>query len=192
MSAVPEQYLSLQEYFALEETSEIKHEYYQGIIFAMTGATARHNFILANIISSLRPQLRGKRCSISPSDLRVKVEATGLYTYPDASVYRGDLRFTDGRQDTVINPTVIIEVLSPSTENYDRGMKFHHFRSIESLQEYLLIAQDNVYVEHYARQDAHQWLLREFTQSDQVIELRSIGCTLALDTIYEEISFTKE
>ena len=157
MSAVPERSYSLQDYFLLEETSEIRHEFLHGAIYDMTGANVRHNMIVANVISNIHAQLRGKSCTVFPSDLRIKVEATGLYTYPDISVICGDIRYADAREDTVTNPSVIIEVLSPSTENYDRGKKFQHYRTVETLSEYLVIAQDSARVEYYRRQEAHQW-----------------------------------
>ena len=192
MGAVPEQYLSLQDYFELEATSETKHEYYLGVIYAMTGASVTHNLLVANVISNLHLQLRGKSCTVYPSDLRLKVEATGLYTYPDAQVICGNIQHADERKDIVINPTVLIEVLSPSTKNYDRGMKFQHYRTIETLREYLIIAQDSGRVEHYIRQEAHRWLLVELTFDDQEIRLDSIGCTLTLAAIYEKVSFAEQ
>lgn len=192
MSAVPEQSLSLHEYFLLEEASETKHEYYQGACYAMSGGSVAHNLIVANVIGQLHAQLRGKSCAVYPSDLRLKVEATNLYTYPDASVICGPIRTADGRNDTVINPSVLIEVLSPSTEDYDRGKKFQHYRTIDTLQDYLIIAQDSPRIEHYTRQETHQWLLREFILIDEVIHLASIDCTLALAAIYEKVVVQKE
>jgi len=189
MSAVPQQYLSLDEYFRLEETSEIKHEYYRGTSYNMTGASEAHNLIVANIIGQLNPQLIDKPCRVYPSDLRLKVEAAELYTYPDAIVICGPSQYADGRKDTVTNPTLLIEVLSPGTENYDRGAKFQNYRMIDTLHDYLMIAQDGVHVEHYIRQDNHAWLLRDFTDVSQVIDLPTICCSLALDAIYRNILF---
>jgi len=192
MSAVPEHVLSLDEYFLLEEAGEIKHEYYQGDVYAMTGGSIVHNVIVANVVSRLHQQLRGKSCTVYPSDLRLKIEATGLYTYPDVLVICGAPHTADRRNDTATNPTVLIEVLSPSTESYDRGKKFQHYRSIDSLQEYLLIAQDGVHVEQYIRQEGGEWLLREFTRIDGVVHLASIECTLALAEVYEKVAFDEE
>jgi len=189
MSAVPERFLSLEEYFLLEETGETKHEYYQGAAYAMTGGSLAHNLIVANIIGQLYRQLDGKACTVYPSDLRLKVEATGLYTYPDVLVICGPARTADRRNDTVTNPSVLIEVLSPSTEDYDRGKKFQHYRTIETLRDYLVIAQDSIHVEHYSRQEKHQWLLREFTQAEGVMHLASIGCSLPLAAVYEKVAF---
>ncbi len=189
MGAVPVQYVPLDEYFRLEETRETKHEYLHGVIYAMAGASTRHNLILAHIIGSLDTQLRGKSCAVYPGDLRVKVEASSLYTYPDASVIRGEIQNTDGRDNTFMNPSVRIEVLSPSSENYDRGNKFQHYRTIESFREYLVVAQNGRRVEHYQRQREHRWLLVEYSRNDQQILLDTIGCTLAMDLIYEKVVF---
>jgi Uma2 family endonuclease len=192
MSAQPYEHLSLQQYFELEATSEIKHEYYRGATYAMTGASARHNLIVANIIGLLHSQLRGSPCRVFPSDLRLKIEATGLYTYPDVSVICGTIQFDAGRQDTVTNPGVLIEVLSPRTENYDRGKKFEHYRTIETLQEYIVVAQDRTHIEQYIRQDEHRWLLVDFFTADQSVQIDAIDCNLPLAEVYEYITFDDE
>lgn len=191
MNALPEEYMSLEDYFKLEETSDIKHEYYQGAVFAMTGASANHNLIVAEVIRNLGNQLDSKPCGPYPGDFRLKIEAENLYTYPDLSVICGDIRFADGRQDTFLNPTVLIEVLSDSTEAYDRGKKSEFYRTIPSLQEYLLIAQDHPHVERYQRQ-GRQWLLTEYSAIDDEVRLESIGCTLSLDAIYKRVRFENE
>jgi Uma2 family endonuclease len=192
MSAQPSEYLTLQEYFTLEESSDHKHEYYRGAIYAMTGASARHNLLVANVIGLLHGQLRKSACRVFPSDLRLKIEATGLYTYPDISVICGGLQFDAGRQDTVTNPTVLIEVLSPSTENYDRGKKFEHYRTLESLQEYIVVAQDRVHIEQHIRQDERRWLLVDFFAMDQIIQLGAVDCALPVELVYEYVSFDVE
>lgn len=189
MSAVPERYLTLDEYVALEESSGVKHEFFAGVAYAMTGASPAHNLITANVISSLRPQLRGKSCRIYTSDQRLNVQATGLYTYADASVVCGPVQYADASGNTITNPSVIIEVLSPSTENYDRGKKFQQYRNIDTLREYLLIAQDSMYVELYIRQEQHRWLLVEIAQEDAIVSLDVIGCTMAIKDIYEDVEF---
>ena len=135
--------------------------------------------------------LRGKSCTVYPSDLRLKVEATGLYTYPDVLVICGTPRNADRREDTITNPSVLIEVLSPGTEGYDRGKKFQHYRTIETLREYLVIAQESMRIEQYVRHEEHWWLLEEFTRGDQVIRLAAIDCTLALEEIYEKVRLTR-
>lgn len=189
MSAVPEQYLSLNDYVALEESSGIKHEFFAGDAYAMTGGSPQHNLIAANVISSLRPQLRGKSCRIYTSDQRLYVKATGLYTYADASIVCGPAQFAEVPASTITNPVVIIEVLSPSTENYDRGKKSRQYRQIESLRAYLLIAQDSAHVELYVRQEKNRWLLIESSEQDAVVSLDAIGCTMMVKDIYEDVEF---
>jgi len=188
MSALPDQYFSLENYFTLDETSGIKHEYYQGAVFAMTGASEHHNLIALAVARSLDTQLDDKPCRPYPGDFRLKIEAVNMYTYPDLSVICGETQLADGRQDTFVNPTLLIEVLSDSTEAYDRGKKAESYRSIPSLQEYLLIAQDRPHVERYRRQ-GHDWLLTEYSEVDEVVALDSIGCTLSLAAIYKRVRF---
>lgn len=192
MSASAQEYITTDQYFTLEEGSDVKHEYYRGAIYAMTGGTARHNLIVANIIALLHGQLRGTPCHVFPSDLRLKIESAGLYTYPDISVICGPILYAENRQDTVTNPIVLIEILSPSTENYDRGKKFEHYRTIETLQEYIVVAQDRIHIEHYIRQDDHRWLLVDFFAADQVVHAGSIHCTLSVELVYEDITFDSQ
>jgi Uma2 family endonuclease len=178
--------LTPEEYLAFERAAEYKHEYVGGRVYAMTGASRAHNLIAHNTGRELGNQLRGRPCETYPSDMRVKVSETGLYTYPDIVVACGQPAFEDTHVDTLLNPTVIVEVLSPSTEAYDRGDKFAHYRRLASLRDYMLIAQDRVLVEHYARQDA-QWVLTEFAGLDDAMPLASIGCVLRLRDIYERV-----
>lgn len=189
MSAVPEQYLTLDDYIALEESSGIKHEFFEGTAYAVTGASPAHHLIAANVIGSLRAQLRGKSCRLYSSDQRFKVEATGLFTYADASVVCGPAQFADAPKHTMTNPTVLVEILSPSTESSDRGKKFQHYRKLESLRAYLLIAQDSMHVELYIRQEQNRWLLIEFTEPEATVPLEAIGCSMAIKDIYEDIEF---
>lgn len=178
----PEQYL------ALERKTEHKSEYVNGRIYAMSGASREHNLISANVLGELHAQMKGRPCEIYASDMRVKVRDTGMYTYPDVVVACGEIRFEDAHVDTLLTPTVIIEVLSPSTEGYDRGDKFAHYRRLESLQEYILIAPDKGRVEQFVRQ-GQQWLLTEVSGLDAVLYLRSIGCEVALREIYDKVTF---
>jgi len=188
MNALPEEYMSLEDYFKLEETSGIKHEYYQGAVYAMTGASADHNLITMAVGRHLDIQLDGKPCRPFSGDFRLKIEAVNLYTYPDLSVICGEIRFADGRQDTFLNPAVLIEVLSDSTEAYDRSKKAEFYRTIPSLQEYLWIAQDRPHVERYQRQ-GRQWLLTEYSVLEDEVRLESIGCILSLTAIYKRVQF---
>ena len=177
-----------QEYLALERKSETRNEYYNGEIFAMAGASREHNLIVANLFRDIGNQLEDRPCESYPSHMRVSIEATGLYTYPDVSVVCGEPRFQDREVDTLLNPTVIVEVLSPSTEAYDRGDKFRHYRRIDSLREFVLISQDRMMVERYTRQ-GKDWVLSDLTDPDQVLKLESIGCQIPLNRIFAKITF---
>jgi len=187
-SAATKKRFTPQEYLALERKSETRNEYYNGEIFAMAGASREHNLTVANLLRDIGNQLEDRPCESYPSHMRVSVEATGLYTYPDVSVVCGEPRFQDREVDTLLNPTVIVEVLSPSTEAYDRGDKFRHYRRIDSLREFVLISQDRMMVERYTRQ-GKDWVLSDMTDPDQVLKLESIGCQIPLDRIYAKIKF---
>ena len=185
----PARYVTPEEYLERERRAETKSEYFDGQVFALAGASANHNRIVVNLIALLRLQLRNKPCEPFASDMRVKVEATGLYTYPDVVVVCGEPQFEDEHRDTLLNPVVIIEVLSPSTEAYDRGKKFAHYRRIPSLQEYLLVAQDGMRVERFQRQEKDRWILTEYAQPEEVVVLDAIGCTLRVEEIYERVEW---
>jgi Uma2 family endonuclease len=190
MSALRERTWTVEQYLEFERTSEIKHEYLDGYIYAMSGATANHNLVAGNTYASLHAQLRKGPCLIFPSDQRVKADR--LYAYPDISVVCGTPEFTGDTPDTLANPTLIIEVLSPSTEKFDRGKKFQYYRALDSLQEYLLIAQDSYRIEHYIRQQDGPWLLKDAIGIDATLELPSIGCALSLADVYEKVTFENE
>jgi Uma2 family endonuclease len=181
-------YISPEEYLRLERQSEYKSEYLNGEIFAMSGASRRHNLITANIGGEFNQQLRGKPCEAYISDMRVKVTATGLYTYPDVVVVCGEPKFEDRYLDTLLNPTVLVEVLSPSTERYDRIAKTSYYRTLNSLAEHLLVAQDEVRLERYVRQPNGEWLLSQWTSLDNVVEIASISCSLALRDVYDKVT----
>jgi Uma2 family endonuclease len=188
MSTQPRGRITPQEYLERERRTETKSEYYAGEIFAMEGASRKHGLIVTNLIIALGTQLRsrGRTCEVYPGSMRVKVESSGLYTYPDVAVVCGNVQLEDEHFDTLLNPTVLIEVLSPSTERYDRGGKAEHYRRLDTLQELLLIAQNEIHVQHYRRQDASRWLLSDFRGSADRVELGSIDCTLILADIYEQ------
>ncbi len=187
MAANPTTTYTVEEYLAFERASETKHEYYAGEIVAMAGASYAHNLIAMTTGTSLSVQLRGRPCAVLPSDQRLRVGPFGPLTYPDLMVVCGQPQFTDERPDTITNPTVIIEVLSPSTEGDDRGRKFRHYRTLESLQEYVLIAQDEYLIEHYVRAEHGWWHFNEATNLAATIQLSSIHCTLALADVYERV-----
>jgi Uma2 family endonuclease len=175
------------DYLDWERQQPLRHEYINGDIYAMTGASRQHNLICGNLLATLHQQLRGKPCEVYASDLRVKVNETGMYTYPDVVVACADLIFEDQQVDTLINPLVLIEVLSPSTEHYDRGAKFLHYRQLSSLRDYLLVSQHDIRIEHYTRQAAQCWLLTEYQRGDEVIALAAIGCVIMVRDVYERI-----
>jgi len=180
-----------EEYLARERAAETKSEYFEGELFAMSGASPAHVLIVTNVVSELRQQLRARNCRVYSTDLRVKVSATGLYTYPDVIVVCGEARFEDEQRDTLVNPALIVEVLSKSTQDYDRGAKFEQYRTIESFNEYVLIAQDKPHVEHFLRQADGRWLLAETNRLGDRIELESIGAHLAVADVYEKVELSR-
>ena len=189
MSSAARRRISPAEYLSRERSAETKSEYYAGEMFAMAGASRRHNLVVMNAGADLRSQLRTRPCEVYPSDMRVKITATGLYTYPDVVVVCGEPEFEDEHQDTLLNPTALLEVLSRSTETYDRGKKFGHYRRLESLQEYVLISQDEPRVEKYVRQPGGHWLLSEAVGLEATIQVPSIQCEMRLSEIYEKVRF---
>lgn len=191
MSTGAEKRYTVHEYLDLERASEIKHEYFDGEIFAMARGSAPHSLITTNWIGELRNSLKVRRCQVFSSDLQV-VCPTGLRTYPDVSVVCDQPELEDKHQDTLLNPLLIVEVLSKSTEAYDRGRKFDHYRTIPSLQEYVLVAQDRIHVDHYARQETGQWLLTTFTDSDESVKLPALDCAIPLVEIYANVAFEKK
>jgi Uma2 family endonuclease len=181
--------LTPEEYLAIERAAEYKSEYYNGEMFAMAGASRWHTLIVGNLIGALHSQLRGKGCRIHPTDLRVKVPSTGLYTYPDVVVTCGQELFEDEEFDILLNPLLIIEVLSKSTAAYDRGEKFVLYRGSESLREYILVSQDRMLIEQFVRQEDDSWLLRTASTISGMVNLVSCDCTLHLADVYENVEF---
>ena len=179
------------EYLAKERKALTKSEYRDGQIHAMPRVNRWHNLITVNVSSELHIQLRNRVYEVYPSNMRMKVGSVGLYTYPDVVVVCEEPRFEDTHFDTLLNPTVLIEVLSPSTAAYDRGDKFASYQKLDSLCEYVLISQDSVCVEHYLRQE-QDWNLTEFRSLDDVFSLVSIGCELSLRAIYAKVQFSQE
>lgn len=192
MSSQPKTYLTPEEYLAIERKAAYKNEYIDGVMVAMTGASRRHNLIAVNITGELRQQLRGQPCETYAADMRVRIPSTRLYTYPDVVVVCGEPQFEDEHVDTLLNPALIVEVLSESTELYDRGKKFSFYRTVESLAEYLLVAQDECRVEQYVKQPGGRWLLSDFRSPEDVVELTSIQCRLALREVYEKVTLPEQ
>lgn len=189
MSLQPKTYITSEEYLALERKAENKSEYFDGEIFAMAGASPAHVLIVTNVVSELRRQLKQRPCTVYSTDLRLQISQTGLFTYPDVMVVCGKPRFNDDQNDTLLNPILIIEVLSDSTKDYDRGEKFEHYRSLETFKEYVLVAQDKYHVEHFTKQADNRWLLVETNQVGDTILLTLVDCELALAEIYDKVEF---
>jgi Uma2 family endonuclease len=178
-----------EEYLAFEREAEQKSEYLDGVIYAMSGGSPEHSSIALNIGAELRTQLRAKPCRAYTSDMKVRTDLGGMFSYPDLSVACGDPRFHDERRDVLVNPIVIFEVLSDTTEAYDRGRKFARYQQIVSLREYVLVAQDEPRVEVYSRHGEGQWLLTVAAGLESSIRIPSIGCELALTEVYEKVEF---
>jgi len=184
MASIPNYYVSADEYLALERKAEFKSEYIDGVVYALAGASRRHNLIVGNTIIALGTQLKNRNCSVYPSDMKVHV--ANRFFYPDVSVVCGEDEFLDAEQDVILNPTVIVEVLSDSTGSFDRGKKFLSYQQIESLREYVLISQDEIMVEGYARQGNETWLYTKVTGLEGRLTLRSIECELLLRDLYNK------
>jgi Uma2 family endonuclease len=188
MSTVPKTYLTPQEYLEIERKAEYKSEYYQGEMFAMSGARLVHNKIAVHLSSQLDQQLADRPCDVAGSDMRVCVSPQGLYAYPDVVVVCGEPKFLDGQLDTLLNPILIAEVLSPSTEKYDRGRKFDQYKSIESLREYLLVSSDRVRADLYTLRPDGIWRLTAATRLEDTLEIPSLGCVLKLADLYNKVT----
>ncbi|MEO8611343.1 MAG: Uma2 family endonuclease [Chloroflexota bacterium] len=188
MSALPKKRWTAEEYLAFERASDEKHEFINGDIFLMGGASREHNLIVFNLARVLGNQLSGRPCEAYANDMRVKLNVKN-YVYPDLVVVCEPPDFDDNHGDSLLNPTLLMEVLSPSTEQYDRGDKFESYRALNSLQEYLLLTQNRPHIERYDRQVDGTWVLFEVSGLDTTLELPSIGCTLALADVYDKVAF---
>ena len=187
MAAEPNR-LSVQEYLRLERQAETKSEYLDGQMVAMTGGTLRHNGIIANVVSGLHRQFLNGPCRVFPNNLRVRIPSANVYVYPDVTVVCGEPRIEDAYADTLLNPTVVIEVLSPSTEAYDRGKKRRWYQSLDSLSEYVLVSQNAPLIERYIRHDGDGWLLTCVEDLDSIITLPSVQAELVLADIYHKVA----
>lgn len=191
MSAIPKTLLSPEQYLDQERRAEFRSEYYRGEVFAMAGASFEHTLIKDNLARKTGNQLEDGPCRVLTSDIRVKVNATGLYTYPDIVVVCEPPQFEDTHVDTLLNPSILIEVLSDSTEKYDRGDKFRQFRQIPSLREYVLVSQNCALVERYVRQSNDDWLLTTFDELSGVFEFASVAVRIALSEVYRGVSLSE-
>ena len=190
MQSALKQIYSREDYLAFEEQADIKYEFFRSEIFAMAGGSFNHACIQGNIYTTLKNQLRGKNCTPIGSDMRIHTPS-GLDTYPDVSVFCGKPELQDN-QRTLLNPSVIIEVLSPSTRNYDWGTKFALYRAIPCLQDYLLVDSEDVSVEHYRRLNSYEWILHDYQDIKDQIPLTTLEESLNLRVIYEQIEFARE
>jgi Uma2 family endonuclease len=191
MSTASTQRLSPQEYLARERRAQFRSEYLRGEVFAMAGASYEHTLIKDNLAGEARNQLKNGPCRVLTSDMRVKVDASGLYTYPDIAFVCEEPQFEDATGDTLLNPRAIVEVLSDSTEKYDRGAKFGHYRQLPSLQEYVLVAQDRPLIERYVRQTDGSWNLVTFETLSQTLAFASIPVRVPLTEIYSGVKWAE-
>ncbi len=177
-----------EEYLVIERKAEYRSEYLEGEMVAMAGASKKHNLIVANLIRVLGNQLLERNCSVFPSDMRVKIEALGNYVYPDIVVACSDEEFEDNENDTLLNPVVIIEVLSDKTEAYDRGKKFEFYQTIPSLVEYILVSQKSYRIEQFIRQNERIWTYADFHRVNEKMSLSSIQCELMVQDVYAKVT----
>jgi Uma2 family endonuclease len=189
MSAVPKRKLSPAEYLAIEKKAEFKSEFFNGEMFAMAGASRPHNRVKDNLIGELFTRFKGGPCQTFSSDQRVLVDRTGLYTYPDLLIVCGEVESMEDDEDTITNPRVIVEVLSPSTERYDRGAKFRNYQQVPSLTEYVLVAQDEAVVERFVRQADGTWGYTSFVGLEAVLALSSVPVSVPLADVYAGVEF---
>ncbi len=187
--AYQKRHYTIEEYLEMEKASTVKHEYFQGEIFAMSGAGDNHNEIFSNVFGEIAYKLKGKPCRPYGSDKRMSIPENTLFTYPDISIYCNGLKHSEFDEDTSISPTVIIEILSPSTKNYDRGKKFKLYKDIPSLQEYIMIDSESVLVEAYYINDDQNWILNKHEEISDRLILASMGFDVALSDIYSHVSF---
>ncbi len=184
MSTAPILQMTEAEYLAAERVATERHEYLAGECWAMSGGTRAHSILQVNLLRELSSALRSRPCDVHASDMRIKSEVTGLYTYPDASISCEEPRFLDATQDTLLNPTAVFEVLSDSTEAYDRGKKFDHYRHIPSIRDYVLVSQGKVQIEHFRRQPDGTWTLRVLGPGDH---LEVADCRIPVDEVYLKV-----
>jgi Uma2 family endonuclease len=189
MSTLTVTHVTPEEYLAAERLSETKSEYLDGGVFPMPGATVNHIQIVSNVTTELSVQLRARPCRALPSDLKVGLQDSRKFFYPDVTVVCGELQYYDDRRDIILNPNLVVEVLSPSTEAFDRGAKFQAYRTLESLNEYILISQERPLVEQFVRDGDGRWTYRAATVLGSSFALPSIECTLSMNAVYDKVDF---
>ena len=191
MCALEQTYYTPEQYLEIDRKAEYRSEYVNGEILAMAGTSREHNLIVTNLVREVSLALRRKPCETYSNDMRVSVSPT-RYAYPDVVVACGGPQFIDGQLDTLLNPSVIMEVLSPTTANDDRSWKFAHYRRLETLTDYVMLSQFQPFIEHYARQSDNQWILTEVAGLNTTLRLPSLGCELPLPLIYERVEFVPD
>ena len=189
MSTVPKHSVTPEEYLHREQAAEFRSEYFRGEMFAMAGASANHNLIVLNAGASLRDQVKKQPCRVYSSDLKLRIKATGLYTYPDLSVVCGEPQLESNGGDVLLNPVVLVEVLSDSTEAYDRGKKFEHYRTIPSLKHYVLVAQDRHSIDCFSRKPDCSWVLTSCQSLAEKVEIEALDCQLTAAEVYDKVVF---
>lgn len=189
MSAIPRTMLTEADYLAIERKAEFKSEFYRGEMFAMAGASREHNVVKENLIGELYARLKGTPCRSFSSDQRVKVQATGLYTYPDIVIVCGNAEYDSVDRDSLINPNAVIQVLSPSTETYDRGAKFRQYQRLASVKEYILVSQEEALCERFVRQADGTWVLTVITGLGGELSLTTAPVRIPLTDIYNGVEF---
>jgi Uma2 family endonuclease len=187
MASSPVTKVTEEEYLALDRAAEVRSEFLDGEMWAMSGGSRWHSQLGANLIGELHGALRGSNCRVFTSDLRVRVMPRRMYSYPDVTVVSGKPALADDRQDVLLNPTAVVEVLSPSSEKYDRGVKFQYYRTIESLRDYILVSQDHVRIEQFRRGESGTWTLRDYQSLEDQLKIESIGAAVSLALIYDGV-----
>ena len=191
MAAEPKSLVSREAYLAMDRMSNERHEYIAGEVFAMVGGTETHGLIIGNVLAALHRPTRQRGCRIYPGDVRIAIPAIDIYTFPDVSVMCGQPQYEDNRRDILLNPKVVVEVLSPSTERYDRGLKFQHYQQIASLDTYILVAQDLPLDEQYVRHGEQEWIYSAARGLDASLLLPTLGCSLALKDVFDLVEFPR-
>ena len=180
-------FVSPEEYLEIERKSETRSEYYDGVVYAMTGARINHIRIVTNLAVELATQLRGRRCDVLTNEMKVRLQGSRKFFYPDVTVLCGEPQFHDERRDIILNPLFVIEVLSESTEAFDRGAKFQAYQTLDSLKEYVLVAQDKPIVEQYVRQPDGKWTYTAVAGLESSLAQPSVECTLNLSAVYDKV-----
>lgn len=180
---------TLKEYFELDENAEFHYEYHNGDVFAMAGGSFNHGLISGNILTALNLAIGDRGCFVTPSDVKCGIKAENSYVHPDVMVVCGELEFEENRNDTILNPTVIIEVLSESTASYDQGSKFRKYRTLDSLREYILVEQKMAMVNSFYKNDNGLWTIGDYSESEKEVKIHSLDISISIDDIYKKVTF---